>query len=328
MFEQKRFGFILEALTPIAHHEGSFGNTATVMRRRVRQPDGSWCDVPVITGDTLRHGLREAAAYAFLDAAGLLGAQALGEAAIRLLFSGGMVTGRGDASSIKLDAFREMCELCPSLALLGGCTDNRVVPGRIAVDDATLICQENARYLPSWAMEWATQSGGEIDSARAHLDEVQRVRMDPALDPGKRALMLPDAQVEIAGKLSAGEAAHEADAAVERDAAKSTMMPRRFERVAQGSLFYWAVSATTYTDLDVDTLHTMLACFLADPRVGGKRGTGHGQLRVLAARDVHVARLSEPVSSFELGPQMGTLFRAHVSSRKERIASWLQHVNS
>ncbi len=327
-FEQKRFSFLLEALSPIAHHEGSFGNTATVMRRRVRQTDGSWCEVPVITGDTLRHGLREAAAYAFLDAAGLLDAQALGEAAIRLLFSGGMVTGRGDASSIRLDAFREMCELCPSLALLGGCTDNRVVPGRLSVDDASLVCIENVRYLPAWVTEFVTKEHAELDTCRAHLEEVQRVRMDPALDPGKRTLMLPDAQVKIANQLGAGEAAHEGDQAIERDQAKSTMMPRRFERVAQGSLFHWSISATTYTDLDVDTLHTMLACFLADPRVGGKRGTGHGQLRVVAARDLKVVRQSEPLTSFELGPSMGTLFRAHVGQRKEQIKSWLKNVNS
>jgi len=72
----------------------------------------------------------------------------------------------------------------------------------------------------------------------------------------------------------------------------------------------------------------MLACFLADPRVGGKRGTGHGQLRVVAARDLKIARLSEPLTSFELGPSMGTLFRSHVSARKEQIATWLRTVNS
>jgi hypothetical protein len=324
----KKFSFLLEALTPIAHHEGSFGNTATVMRRRVRQLDGSWCELPIITGDTLRHGLREASSYAFLDAAGLLEAEALGEAAIRLLFSGGMVTGRGDASNIKLDAFREMCELCPPLALLGGCTDNRVVPGRMNVDDASLVCEENARYLPEWALEWHSANHGPLDSFRAHLEEVQRVRMDPALDPGKRKLMLPEHQIEVSNRLMTGEQAHAEDATIERADSKSSMMPRRFERVAQGSLFHWSLTATCYSDLDVDTLHTMLACFLSDPRVGGKRGTGHGQLRVVAARDVAVARLSEPMTGFELGPTMGALFRQHVAERRERIRKWLQVVNS
>ncbi|MGH8630893.1 MAG: hypothetical protein ACREU7_09045, partial [Burkholderiales bacterium] len=117
MMERKRLEFILEARSPIAHHQETFGNTAVLMRQKVRQPDGSFAAVPIITGDTMRHGLREAGTYCLLDCAGLLG-EALTEQALRLLFAGGMVTGSG--SVVKLDEYREMVDLVPTLALLGG----------------------------------------------------------------------------------------------------------------------------------------------------------------------------------------------------------------
>lgn len=331
MFEQKRYDFILEAASPIAHASENFGNTSVIMRRRVRQRDGSWQDTPVVSADSMRHGLREAAAYAFLDAAGLLDSQALGEAAIRLLFNGGMVTGKGDASAIKLDAFREMSTLCPPLALLGGCSDNRVIPGRMQVDDAVLICHEQDRFLPEWVTRWLEEQGQQLDTCRAHVEEVQRVRMDPSLDPGKQKLMLPDAQVEVTKRLGSSERAHENDDAIEKAETKSTMMPRRFERVAQGSLFYWSLTCTCMSELDVDTLHTMMACFLSNARVGGKRGTGHGLLRPLVAKDLKIARPAENTSAVDvtaLGPRMGSVFRAHVAERREQISAWLKGVNA
>jgi len=333
--EIKRYEFILEASTPIAHHSESFGNSAIVMRRKVRQPDGTWRQVPVVTGDTMRHGLREAAAYAFLDAAGLLDEGQLGEAALRLLFAGGMLTERGDAANIKLDHFREMCELCPPLALLGGCADNRMIPGRLAVDDAILICSEQHRYLPDWVTEWkpadGTTVGEQLDTCRASLEEVQRVRMDPVLDPGKRKLLLPDAAVEVSHRLASAEGAHEANDAMARDESKSSMMPRRFERMAQGSLFYWSATCNCYSELDVDTFHTMLGAFLANACVGGKRGTGHGKLRAVTARNIEIRRPSQRVGVVDvgsLGPRVGQRFVEHVAQRKEQIRTWLSSVNA
>lgn len=55
------FEFVLEARTPIAHHSETLGNEQIAMRRKVRQRGGAWADVPIITGDTMRHGMREAA---------------------------------------------------------------------------------------------------------------------------------------------------------------------------------------------------------------------------------------------------------------------------
>lgn len=327
--QQKRYECVLEAALPIAHHECTIGNEAIIMRRKVRH-NGGWAAVPIVTGDTMRHGMREAAAYVFLDAAGLLDEPKISEAALRLLFAGGMVTGKGDAGSVKLDQYRELCELVPSMALFGGCAENRVIPGRLIVEDATLICDEAARFVPDWASKMAVEFAGELDTCRAHVEETQRVRMDPTLQPQKRQLLLESGQVAVNRRLAASEQASAAGDAVGKQDEKSTMMPRRFERVAQGSLFAWGCEATVYNDLELDTFLVAMCAFLGNARVGGKRGTGHGLLRVVAGRDVEIvttAKLS-PVDVTALAGKVGTLFRSHVAERKERIAAFLAGVNA
>lgn len=324
--QTKRLEFLLRAETPIAHHEGVFGNHAVVMRRKIRQPDGTFSDVPIVSSDTMRHGLREAGTLAFLDAAGLSG-ECLSQSALRLLFSGGMVTGRGDGGAINLDQYRELCELVPPLALLGGCASNRIIPGRLWVDEATLVCDETAGWVPEWAREHC----GGFSLARGHIEEVQRVRMDPLLDPVKRLLLTNAEQVNANKLLRASETANADDDAIDRHANKSTMLPRTFERLAQGSLFSWSLVAELRTDLEEDTLMTMLGVFLARPVVGGKKGTGHGLLRAVAARDIALAKPSERTSALDttaLSGRVGSLFRAHVKERAERIKSFLSSVEA
>lgn len=326
MLERKRFQFILEAREPIAHHAESLGNSAILMRDRVRQPDGSWANVPIVTGDTMRHGLREASTYALLECAGMLG-EHLTEQALRLLFAGGMVTGSGP--TVRLDEFAELVELVPPLALLGGCAQNRVIPGRMQVDSAILICEEGAHFLPTWVGEWLSENGQVADGARAHVEEVQRVRMDPMLDPGKRRLLLPEAQSVVSQRLLASEAASIEGDAFGADKNKSSMMPRRFERVARGSLFFWSLGASCYSALDVDTFLVMVGTFLANARVGGKGGTGHGLLAPVAAHEVEIARLEERSAVLDLAAsaaRTGDLFRAHVTARADRIREFLGKV--
>jgi len=290
-------------------------------------PSGEWTSIPAVSGDALRHGLREASAYAFLDAAGMLDAGQLTESALRLLFSGGMVTGRGDAANIKLDAYREMVDLVPPLALLGGCASNRVIPGRVVCEDAMLVCEESQHLVPTWIVERA----GKLVGARGHIDTHQRVRMDATLDPGKRKLLSESAVKRLEGGDRKSEQAHEDDDPVLRQEAKSTMMPRTFEAIAAGSLLSWRVQATCLSALDVDTFHSMIAAFLSNARVGGKRGTGFGFVRAVAANEVAVLRPASAMNAVDittLGPRIGELFRAHVRERAERARTFLAEVDA
>ncbi len=329
MHEQVRYDFILEALTPVAHACESVGNTSLVMREKRRLPDGSFASVPIITGDTMRHGLREASSYALLDAAGMLDKPALGEAALRLLFAGGMISGSQEGS-VKLADYATMVDLCPPLGLLGGCAQNRAVPGKVQVDAADLICQETAHRMPEWVMEWLRESKVALQSARGHIEEVTRVRMDPSLDPGKRKL-LSDGGIGIERRMMASEHGKEVGDALLVESSKSTMLPRSHETVVSGSLFFWSVTAVVNSELERDTFNTMIGAFLRDARVGGKRATGHGRIRPIVAKQITVRRPKEAPENLDVGalaPRVGSLFFAHVSERKDKVAEFLAAVDA
>jgi len=329
--KKTRYSFLLEAEQPIAHHSEVFGNTAVLMDRKVRQKDGSFARVPILTGDTLRHGLREASAWALLDAAGMVANPSLTEGALRLLFAGGMVTGRGDAGTIKLDQYRRLAELVPPLRLFGGCCDNRVIPGNLEVSDATLICAESERYWPDWVREWVKTDGLAVSTARSHVELVQRVRMDPTLQPNKQRLLSGEAQKALTGKVKAQEAAHESGDAVEREESKSSMMPRTFECLVKGSLFTWDVWVTTFNDLEQDTFLTALGAFFANPVVGGKRATGHGRIRVVACQQLSVLGPKDTAKVVDLAApdqRAGRIFLAHVKERAKEIQAFFADVNA
>jgi hypothetical protein len=255
---------------------------------------------------------------------------AMSEAALRLMFAGGMITGSA-GGSVKLDRYRELCELIPPLALFGGCAENRCIPGRMNVDDAVLICDESMHQIPAHAAAWMADHGGAVDAGRAHVEEVQRVRMDPTLLPEKRRLLSAGAGEAVGRRLLASEAAGEERDAVAARESRSSALPRRFERIAQGSLLSWAVEAVVCSDLELDTFHVMLSSFLSRAIVGGKRATGHGLVRPVAARNVLLRRPRESATSFDLArmePEIGLCFRAHVEARAAEIRSALAEIEA
>ena len=332
--ERHRIEILLRAEQPIAHAEGTIGNTQVAMRRKVRLPNGRWTKIPYVTGDTMRHGLREAGTYALLEAAGMLNAgPGLTEAALRLLFSGGMVLGAA-AEVVRIEDARKMRELLPHIGLLGGCIGNRIEPGKIECGDAMLVCDEWHHLTPQWIVDMMTSDGAETSSAREHIELVQRVRMDPTLDSKKRALMSGTEQIKTENRLLASEVASARDDAAAKDREKSTMMPFTFETLAAGSLFVWKLDAVTHTQLERDTLYVMLAAFLARARVGGKKGTGHGLLVPVAARGLERDVSSSPASLDALAvtgdnraPEIAR-FRAHVAQHADELKATLEKIQA
>lgn len=324
MMRRKRYEFVLEAMSPIAHHAGTIGNHSHLMRTRVRTPTG-WDEIPVISADTMRHKLREASSLALLDA--IEAEPQLTEATLRLLFNGGMITG-SDGGAVKLDVYREMIELVPALALFGGCAQNRIIPGRLTVENAMLICEETRRYISPWQVA-AAEAVSPLDTHTRHIDEEQRVRMDALLNPHMRKMLASEAQIRANTLLEGSERASANNDAIEKSETKSAMMPRTAEVIATGSLFAWAVEADVNTDLDEDVFNVAVIAFLARAMVGGKQGTGHGRLRVLAANEIKIGTPSRDFEAFDttaLAPKVGQLFRAHVAARKDRIKDFLATV--
>lgn len=330
MYEKFTITTILEAVTPIAHHSRSFGNSSIVMDEPIIQPDGSIEKVPVVTGDTMRHGMREAAAHAFLDAAGLLGERCLSEAALRLIYSGGQLSGPS-GPSVSIAAYRDMLELLPSLALLGGCVNNRMMHGRMVAGRALLICEQSMPVIrhDQWTSEWLVEDvrGDHELDARSAVDLVQRVRMDPTMHPVHGRMLSEGASEAVAQRMLASEAASDAGDAVAAHAAKSSMMPRKHEVVIAGTRWVWPVTVELLSELDRDTFDLMLMNWLSDMIVGGKKGTGHGHMVPIA---MSKRMLLRPTTSTAMALQgqdgVGDHFRQHVHSRRDAIKDFLATV--
>ncbi len=321
-----RFEMIVRAKDPVCHAQETIGNQSIFMRKSVRLPGGARAQVPMLSGDCIRHQLREAGAYGTLQEAGILDDPQLSEGALRLLFNGGMVTGKGDAAVINLERYRELVALFPPLALLGGCADNRPIQGQLNVDEGNLLCTEMLHLAPTWVVDWANENGEKIETCRASIEEVQRVRMDATLQPEKVKLLSDNAKANVNSRLLKSEKAHEDADSKAKSESKSAMMPRTHERIVQGSLLWIGIEARTYGDLEFDAFQFTVACLLNNFRVGGKLGTGHGRLEFVAGARIHFkpsAGTLERVGS-ELAPKVGDMYRAHVQLRKEELASWLR----
>lgn len=335
MFKQFRAEVLFEAVQPISHQETTIGNHGVQATAKVRRRGGGFAKVPEVSGNAMRNRMRYASSLATLRAAGMLG-ESLTEPAIRLLFNGGKIVsnkgkGKDDkkkgGGGISMDRYRELCEIVPPLRIFGGCTENRIVPGMLSVSSLDLVCEENERFLPPWIVGWLHDQNERLDSARDHLEVRQNVSMDPALNPSMRTLMLPDAQVEVTNRLARSEQAHRDDEAT-ADADKSGMMPYTYERIVKGALFYWRTWVTVTSPLEEDTFRVILS-ELRDhgPIVGGKSGTGHGELAIIGAKGVELVRAVEKADALDIGaPNVGSLFVPHVQERKDRLREFLSGV--
>jgi hypothetical protein len=343
MWKQLRAEVLFEAAGPIAHFEGTDGNHSMIAMTKVRRPKGGFAMVPMVSGNSMRNRMRFVSSMALLRAADMLG-EKLSEPALRLLFNGGSYAGKGDDAPsdepktkekgakkkapkgvANIDYYRELCELVPSLAIFGGVA-GRIIEGKLQVGQLLLVCEESRAHLPEWIVQRLAEHEIEYDTARAHVERAQNVRMDSMLRPAMRTLLLPDAQVEATAKLLRADNAQAADEST-GDADKSKMLPYTFERVARGSLFYWSCTVTVNSALEEDTFYVTLAELLnSGPVVGGKRGVDdHGQLRCVDARGIEVSREVRKADALDIESRKpGALFVPHVQERKERIAEFLR----
>lgn len=343
MWKQLRAEVLFEAAGPIAHFEGTDGNHSMIAMTKVRRPQGGFAMVPDVSGNSMRNRMRFASNMALLRAADMLG-EKLSEPALRLLFNGGSYAGKGEETDdatpaepkakgkkknpkgvVNIDYYRELCELVPSLALFGGVA-GRIIEGKLQVGQLLLVCEEARAYLPEWIAQKLETERVQLDSARAHVERVQNVRMDAMLNPAMRTLLLPAAQVEANARLLRADNAQAAEESTE-DADKSKMLPYTFERVVRGSLFFWSCTCTINSALEEDTFYVTLSELLrSGPVVGGKRGVDdHGQLKCIDARGIEVSREVRKADALDIdGRKPGSLFVPHVQERKERIAEFLR----
>lgn len=154
-------------LSPLHHGAGTAGNTALLRTQRICLPDGSVRAVPMVSGNSLRHRLRDTLAWHLAHTLGL-GDGSLTKPQVDLLWSGGALTSTGQS---RLDLTRRAEQLLPHLGLLGYSAGAEIVAGTVNVNMLHLVCAENAWRLPA-------ELGAGAKPAAAHRGEDFGTRHD------------------------------------------------------------------------------------------------------------------------------------------------------
>lgn len=135
----------LTALEPVVHGAGTAGNSLLMRTQDVLLPGGRRTSVPYVSGNSIRHRLRDALAWHLLRTLDVPEGT-LGKPAADLLWSGGALAS-GHVADLGLA--REAQQVLPGLGLLGYAARSDLTAGTLAADSAHLVCAENAWRLPA-----------------------------------------------------------------------------------------------------------------------------------------------------------------------------------
>jgi hypothetical protein len=144
-----RIPITLRATDPVHHGAGTSGNTSLVRMQDSVAPDGDRQRTPYVSGNSVRHSLRDALAWLTVTTTEVPDG-GMPKAAADLLWSGGALTRTGAQTDLHELTTRH--RLLPSLPLLGYSLGSDLVRGSLRVSNAHLACTENAWRLPRTVM--------------------------------------------------------------------------------------------------------------------------------------------------------------------------------
>lgn len=202
------FMFTATLTSPLHHGAGTAGNTSLLRTAPVPQPGGTMVQVPFVSGNSLRHQLRDALAW---HAAETLGVEkgSLSKPVVDLLWSGGALTKTGSVQNTEV--IRRVDEVYPALTLLGYSAGADMVAGTVMVDNLNVVCRENMFRLPNRLVSTA-EAGMRVAVMRGEefgtRHDVAGTAVDRLIDPGEvlpaTTQMIYDVQVLNAGTVLCG----------------------------------------------------------------------------------------------------------------------------
>lgn len=283
--------FLSQAMSPITHMMGVSGNESILNREKVLY-ENSTVDVPVLSGNALRHKMiREPGALYLIKSSGLRGKLSIDQA--NYLFTGGSLSESSTTDNLPIIA--EMQNVSPLFRLLGGSLKNQVIGGSLFVSRGLLCCAENQETIEK-------QSGISIDGkllpAQHFISKYQYTRGDADKMKNSADIIEPH----------------------ETKKGDSNLMIYAGESVIQGSLFYHNITLYNVSPLEVGAaLHAVQLWQNSDGIIGGSARIGHGKLKT----DMWITGF---VDWFGSDPEPSALIRDyidHVSNKSEQFTSWL-----
>lgn len=198
-----RVVMIARLLSPLRHGGETRGNVQTFRRQKIQLPSqpGPYGeemppaieDVPYLSGNSIKHFIREHAALFALEALGAKSGS-LSKEQIHLLFSGGSLTKGGQ--SVRFDVVRAAEKSLPVLSLCGYSAGNIMTSAAFKVDDLLPVCAETAHLIRAEVNQYA---GNAEVNFMTPIGRLMDVNFGTRHEPTKRS--------HIADYLRAAEAA-------------------------------------------------------------------------------------------------------------------------
>ena len=293
-----RIHCISETLSPLTHMMGTAGNEAIINREQVYSR-GKVRDVPVLSGNAIRHRMiREPGALYLAKACDLMGKITVDQA--NYLLYGGSLT---DSSTTEnLARIAEMQELLPLIRLLGGSLRNQVIGGSLFVLRGILVCEENREQITKQLPEGIALPSEALRSAEDFVAQYQYTRGDARRrHDSPQIIELPESSVED----------------------KTNLMIYTGQKVIPGALWYHGFVLQNISPLEIGALlHAMQQWESLGATIGGQARIGHGQLKMSVFFED-----GEDYFGSELDPAKLVIdYVHHVEERKAKIVAWLDFV--
>ena len=324
-----RFDGTMTALASITHFGDSVGGTEQVLRReKIFQPDGTYEEVPIISGNSWRGQLRDCGMRAMLDdlAHALhLPNITLSPAAFYLLFSGGALT-KDSGRGLDMDMARKLRSLIPLLSVFGGAVGRQIMEGKLTVGKIVPVCRETAHLLPVALRD----SPHAQTSIYDHLSIEHYTRMDDAkretlagryLPPAAQTLMEAPKTKAVLNKRT-GETEDVADSP-----GVAQQMRYGFETFAAGTIFSCSISLRYVSDLEFESMIMALRAWSEHPVIGGRSASGLGLVELQFPGWAAVQPLwRAATSTTEVGQPFGALYQDHLTQQGGAIKAILESI--
>lgn len=298
------------------------GNVVPFNTEPVHVPGRGRIAVPTVSGNSIRHGLRECLAHLYLN---LLKPIRVPPKLYYVLFSGGANQG-GDGGHFDFDDRREVMEMIPPVAVFGTARDGGTFAGAVGVSSAQPACRETWDLIapPRPTDEWPCGAAAadalaervwcqKNTSALRMLGEQQNTRTD-ALRVRSPDFVLPDdadggESVDGEDGGAKGKGAAKKGKRGKKDGPGPHQMIFSAQTLVRGvALAHELCFLQPANDLTRATFGAALEQWLLNPILGGRSALGHGGVE---------ATYDRPFPDPEP-------FRAHMAAKREQIRAYLR----
>ena len=164
-----------------------------------------------------------------------------------------------------------------------------------------------------------------MQSVWESLQEESYVRKDDAKDE-RMIHRLAESEIKLlAAEAEKKQAVQNTDEDIDKDVGKHQQMRYHVQTYAAGTRLYCEICLNDVTDLEFQAFLSCLVQFSKNPCIGGKRGTGHGKVKVAFDKwmtiDPHIK------AGQEIDMPLGTLYHKHLEDHKDEIVSIIKELS-